>query len=144
MKGNPTGFHRPARPAGIEPATLGLKAVQISPLSDGKNQPWDQSGTKLFPPKSSDAAELARAVVTLAAAGQAVPAVLVSELARAVLRSELATLADRALQPGPCQLRAGIDLAGDCLQPLPGRLSRSQSLHQGLAAQRRSVRPALP
>ena len=79
---------------------------------------WDQT----FPTeKSSDAAELARAVVTLAAAGQAVPAVLVSELARAVLRSELATLADRALQPGPCQLRAGIDLAGRLLAAPTGQ-----------------------
>ena len=79
---------------------------------------WDLT----FPAeKSSDAADLARAVVTLAAAGQAVPAVLVSELARAVLRGELATLADRALQPGPYQLRAGIDLAGRLLAPATGQ-----------------------
>lgn len=61
-------------------------------------------------------------MVTLAAAGQAVPAVLVSELARAVLCGELATLADRALQPGPFQLRAGIDLAGRLLAPPTGQV----------------------
>lgn len=117
-----------ARPAGIEPATLGLEGRTNFAAQRRENQflgpIWDQT----FPAaKSPDAVELARAVVTLAAAGQAVPAVLVSELARAVLRGELATLADRALQPGPFQLRAGIDLAGRLLAVPTGQAEQQLS-----------------
>ncbi len=92
-------------PVGFEPTTNGLKGRPVPECLPTVNPSRDLRVTFA-------GADLARAILNLAAAGQPVPAILLDGLADAVLGSDPVRLAQQVKEGGEHQLDWAMELAG--------------------------------